>query len=316
MSAALDVLAGRARYGVDHAECDQWLPSLGDRCVDLVFFSPPYGAQRTYSCGFKLTGQAWVDWLRPIVAQCCRVSAGLVCVNMAAPVQDHSYRPWVEWLVTDLTRLDGVACGPSPFAWVKSEDRPDAPGNGQMGSGGPRYQRRDWEPVYSFALPDRLPLAWSDNTAFGRVPLYDAGGNPSHRGVDGSRKKCRRAPSRGDQMEVQEYRVPDVSNPGNVIVAPPPSSDVVRAPVGGGKLGSRLAHESVAPMSLAVAERFVCWYCRPDGVVLDPFAGSGTTLHAAKAHGRRGIGCDRDARMVGVANRRLSGVTPTLFAGV
>jgi len=42
-----------------------------------------------------------------------------------------------------------------------------------------------------------------------------------------------------------------------------------------------------------------------DGTVLDPFCGSGTTLHAAAAEGRRAIGIDIGARAIDVTERRL-----------
>ena len=47
-------------------------------------------------------------------------------------------------------------------------------------------------------------------------------------------------------------------------------------------------HPATFPME--VAERVVRMYSFADDVVLDPFAGSGTTLIAAEKHNRRGIG--------------------------
>jgi len=47
--------------------------------------------------------------------------------------------------------------------------------------------------------------------------------------------------------------------------------------------------------------------------VLDPFAGSGTTLAVALALGRNAIGIELNPEYVKLAERRLAGVTPALF---
>jgi site-specific DNA-methyltransferase (cytosine-N4-specific) len=50
------------------------------------------------------------------------------------------------------------------------------------------------------------------------------------------------------------------------------------------------AHFAVMPQALA--ERAIQAGCKPAGVVLDPFSGSGTTGLAAAKHGRRYVGID------------------------
>lgn len=45
--------------------------------------------------------------------------------------------------------------------------------------------------------------------------------------------------------------------------------------------------------------------CRPDGLVLDPFMGAGTTLRAAKTAGRRSVGIEINEGYCEIAARRL-----------
>lgn len=53
------------------------------------------------------------------------------------------------------------------------------------------------------------------------------------------------------------------------------------------------AHFAVMP--LALSERCILAGCKPGGVVLDPYSGSGTTGLAATKHGRRYVGIDLNA---------------------
>lgn len=301
-----------------HSEALPFLQSLPAQSVDVVIASPPYENQRTYGIDFKLTGQAWVDWLCPIIVEAARVSRGLVCINVASPVKNHSYTASTEWLVADLTRVHGLVCGPAPHCWWKITGIP--------GSGSTRYQRRDWEPVYSFALRDRLPLKWTDNIAFGHEPKYQAGGAFSNQTKGNGRvNKNKGAPcSTGTEGDFANtgYTLPKIANPGNVIIDNTPDSDVITARVGGGHMGHELAHKTEAPFPLMLAERLVRWFAPPGGTVLDMFSGSGTTAHAALIHGRNFIGCDIRESQVELAERRITDVRrsfkpqPTLFDAV
>lgn len=63
-------------------------------------------------------------------------------------------------------------------------------------------------------------------------------------------------------------------------------------------------HPTVKPVSL------MRWLCRlvtpPGGLILDPFAGSGTTLQAAAEEGFRAIGIEREAEYVADIERRMA----------
>ncbi|MEZ2373101.1 site-specific DNA-methyltransferase [Arthrobacter sp. RCC_34] len=70
-----------------------------------------------------------------------------------------------------------------------------------------------------------------------------------------------------------------------------------------GKSGARL-HTTQKPHELM--QELVHLFTDHGDVVLDPFAGSGTTLYASKALGRKAIGIEREEKYCEVAARRLS----------
>lgn len=83
-------------------------------------------------------------------------------------------------------------------------------------------------------------------------------------------------------------------------VTPParPIPDVIDFRYTGNKL-----HPTQKP--LGALKPLISAFCPPEGVVLDPFAGSGSTLVAAKLLGRRYIGFEIDAQHHSTATARL-----------
>ena len=69
--------------------------------------------------------------------------------------------------------------------------------------------------------------------------------------------------------------------------------------------GSKLKHEHPAVFPDLLALDMIECFCPPDGVVFDPFNGSGTTVVAAKSAGRNYIGCDISEEYIKIAKKRL-----------
>lgn len=70
--------------------------------------------------------------------------------------------------------------------------------------------------------------------------------------------------------------------------------------------GTVVRHSTVKPLS--VMEWLVRLTCPPGGTILDPFAGSGTTLEAGLLNGFDVIGCELDPDFVGLIEQRIERV--------
>lgn len=275
--------------------------ALADDSVDLSICSPPYEAQRSYGIGFALKGQDWVDWMLLRAREMVRITRGAVVIVCEGFTDDFRYSASPILLMADLHRA-GV-CLRKPPAYYRI---------GIPGSGGPDWWRNDYE--FCVVATKGGKLSWSDNTACGAPPKYPPGGAMSSRHKDGTRAnehasaRCKRRMSRrdkaaGEARTEQVYLPPEKANPGNVI----------KCKVGGGALGSNLAHENEAPYPESLVEPFVLSFCPPGGLVFDGFSGSGTTAAVALKHGRRFLGCDIRQSQVDLTRRRCAVFQPNLF---
>jgi site-specific DNA-methyltransferase (adenine-specific) len=247
---------------------------LEDNSVDLVFCSPPYESQRSYSeLEFNLSGDDYVNWAADCFMECLRVCRGVVAwvVEGSTSSFEYSYTPFL--IGAEIQRRGAKLRKPVVFQR-----------NGIPGTGGPDWLRNDWEPIICATKNGRLP--WSDNTAMGSPPKQNKPRQATNRTKDGSRKNT-------------TYNDPDVCNPGNII----------KGLVGSGGLGWKDAHENEAPFPEWLAEFWVKSFCPPGGTVLDPFSGSGTTVAVAVKHGRNGIGIDARDSQIWLAETRLNGLT-------
>lgn len=312
-----DVLSGSARWSCEQADSLEWGASLPDDSIDLLFTSPPYLSCRTYSRTDIARGlDEWVAWMVEFVRVFAPKVKGLIAINCEGQTRNYKYLPAPFLLAADLHRAGFNLRKPCVY------ERDGIPG-----SGGPDWLKNRWEPIICITRPGRLP--WSDPTACGKPPKYLPGGDPSNRGKDGTRANQRTAMKQGvasgkSQREaardsgypmkigpsgiddggvivIPTYIPPDIANPGNIIDF-------------GANTDFGMGNESEAPFPLGLPTFFIRSFAPPGGKVLDPFAGSGTTIHAAVECGRCGIGCDIRQSQVELCARRMATVTPGLFA--
>lgn len=314
---------------ITHADCLEWMRTQPADCMSLTMCSPPYEAARTYGIDFTLKGQDWVDWAKERFLECLRITSGLVCWVVEGQTRQFRYSAAPILLMADLHRAGVHLRKPPAFHRV-----------GIPGSGGPDWLRNDYEFCVCGTKGGKLP--WSDNTAMGHPPKWAPGGEMSYRisngarvnqwgmteghskesGKDGAFNSRKPRPSHRrtfsdkvangakvhtkadpDGMREQAYLPPTLANPGNVI----------KVIVGGGLMGSALAHENEAPFPEALAEFFIRSFCEPGGTVFDPFSGSGTTAAVALRTGRKFVGTDIRESQVELTKRRIAEVQRELF---
>jgi site-specific DNA-methyltransferase (adenine-specific) len=263
-----------------HGDCCKVMADMEAGSVDLVIGSPPYAEKgERYGKTKPWPTHDWVVWMAKVTHQAVRISRNVVIWVVNGAVRDGAYLPACEGLIWKL-HLDDIICE-RPVIWHKN-----APPNRRDWFG------NDWE--YCLAFRPANSTRHFDWESIAQPPKYNAGGRFRQRTKDGTRRLG------------NEY-------PKNKLARP---RDVLRVTVGGGHLGSKLAHENEAPYPEGIAEPFIATCCPPGGTVLDPFCGSGTTLAVAERLGRQWIGIDCRESQVELSGRRIEEVRQRGTAGV
>jgi hypothetical protein len=314
------------------ADAIEFLRTQPPDSLDLVFGSPPYMDARTYGINAARGCQEWVDWMLEVTAAAVPACKGIVLWVVSGVQRDLCYWPGCEGLAWEWWKRGNQLWRPCIWWKVDNEEG----GTGIPGSGGKQWLRNDWEYVLAFKREGWLP--WADPLVFGTVPVYDrVGGQMSNRTADGRRindeqgrivndpwnhgnrgpgcggrrqNGVKKMPAPGAKGQDGKQRVdgkrpmPKIANPGNCVI--------VKARVGGGHIGSRLAHENEAPFPENLADFFVRSFCPPGGLVCDPFSGSGTTAAVCVRYGRNFTGCDLRQSQVDLGRKRVFSETPPL----
>ena len=270
------------------------LAGLPDRSVDLVMTSPPYADARARQYG-GVPADQYVDWYRPIARELLRVlrKSGSYVLNIKEGRVDGERSEYCMDLVR-MHRREGWRWH-EEFVWHKVNAVP-----GRW----PAHLRDEWEHCYQFA---RAAHPWMDKAAVARPAAAatalsrDYWGRRVQRQGDVAMRILggRPPPRTGSGLSVRKINTlhgPATVEAGTVLYGAVDGSHVAA--------GERALHSASFPVWLPAW--FIRLLCPPQGTVLDPFLGSGTTAVAAESEGRHWIGIDRSAEYCRMAADRIA----------
>lgn len=264
--------------GVEHGDALELLPRLEPGSVDLFFTSPPYADQRAYS---RIHPDRYVDWFLPFARAMLDATAetGSLVLNIKNRVANKGplkgqRHPYVYELVLALQHMGWRWV--ETYIWAKP--------NAMPGLFGPRTKDA-FEYVYHFA---RGPKPHFDLDAI-RVPYKADPAEIERRGRD---TLGRRNTEAGFGRDRTKTYLNGGADPGNVVSVAQTYNQ-----------HRGVAHTAAMPEGLA--EFFVRAMSPEDGVVIDPFAGGGTTVVVGRRLGRRAAGFELHDDFVTEARRRI-----------
>lgn len=260
-------------------DCLEELPKLPDQIIDSVITSPPYAQQRKDQYGGISVQEypAWtVKWLEAIKPKL--KPGGSVAIVIRPHIENGVVSDYV--LRTRLAVRDAGWFETDEMIWIKPNSPP---------IGNNKRPRRAWESILWFSL-DRQP--YCDPKANGHVS--DRVGMKGKKGkkegyVQGI------TPSEEWQPTVGVARCRDYVEVGTAEVDYSPQN----------------THPVQFPVRLA--SWLVTLLCPPEGVVLDPFLGSGSTALACIKEKRKYIGIEISSAYCDIAKNRIATCNYTSF---
>ena len=267
--------------GIMWGDSSKWLPRIPPGSVDLFFMSPPYADARSYS---RISPDQYVEWFLPFSKAMLAATrdTGSFVLNIKNRVAKSGSlkgqrHPYVYELVLALQHIGWRWT--ETYIWRKPNAIP--------GRFGPRTKDA-FEYVYHFTKGSN---PYFDLDAI-RVPYKTDPAEIARRTLDTNGRRNTEAGFGRDRSRTYGH---DGADPGNVITVGQ-TYNQHKGPAG--------LHTAVMPEGLA--EFFVKAACPPGGIVIDPFAGSGTTVVIARRLGRRSAGIELHEEYVTVAQNRLA----------
>ena len=276
-------------------DAERALDQIPDDSVDCIVTSPPYWNQRDYGYDGQLGHED-----EPF----------LYCFNLSRILEKAARKmkaTGTMWVNISDTYADGCLCGipweamrmlrdhagmpiRSEVCWSKPNPVPESvktrPSRSHewlfMLSHAQMDYYYDWEAIAETRSDNPVTMARNNRADQGKVGSMDLHGTKHGQSGNGGWK--RGASDKRNARSVWSIEVAPGEVPG---------------------------HPAVMPLKLAT--KCILAGCPAGGIVLDPFAGSGTTLAAAKNAGRHFVGIEMNPEYVEICQRRIAQEVLNLF---